>query len=174
MGGQSEGMPGVAGAALAQQAVQPGARSRRHRREGGEARVVRAVARHHGQGDVTAAALGSDLFDAVAPVFEAAEQADHHAARGPDELLDEQVHRQGVAQPGEIGEAQAGQIRILPGRGQGAEIAVGEREEHEVSRRQPQVRGRLRLVERASLADQQMHARLRPAAGRGLRCLGRW
>ena len=72
----------------------------------GEPRVVAAVAREQRQRNAVRPGGVGDFLGAVAPIVEAAEQADHDAARAGDHLLDIEIDRHRVAEPRKIGEAQ--------------------------------------------------------------------
>ena len=72
----------------------------------GEPRVVAAVAREQRQRNALRPRGVGDLLGAVAPIVEAAEQADHDAARAGDHLLDIEIDRHRVAEPRKIGEAE--------------------------------------------------------------------
>ena len=72
----------------------------------GEPRVVAAVAGEQRQRNALRPRGVSNFLRAIAPIVEAAEQADHHAARARDHLLDIEIDRHRVAELREIGEAE--------------------------------------------------------------------
>ena len=72
----------------------------------GEPRVVAAVAREQRERNALRPRGVGDFLGAIAPIVEAAEQADHHAARAGDHLLDIEIDRHRVAEPRKIGEAE--------------------------------------------------------------------
>ena len=72
----------------------------------GEPRVLASVARKQRQRNALCPRGVGDFLGAIAPIVEAAEQADHHAARAGDHLLDIEIDRHRVAEPRKIGEAE--------------------------------------------------------------------
>ena len=74
----------------------------------GEPRVLTAVAGKQRQRDALCARGVGNLFRAIAPIVETAEEADHDAARAGDHLLDIKIDRHRMAEPREIGEAEDG------------------------------------------------------------------
>ena len=171
---------GVLRPALAQERFQPGALRRLDGGEFGQARIVPDIARHdcprydcprHDcQPDAPRPAGGGDFLGPIAPVVEAAEQADHHAFRARNDLVDIQIDRHRMAQPRQAGQTQAGPWfrHCLPGGGQRPQIAVGKRQEHQIGRRLAEILGCLLLVERLGFADQEMQG-VRPSRLAGWR-----
>ena len=124
-----------------------------------EPRIVTAVAGKKRQRNGMRPGGVGDFLGAVAPIVEAAEQADHDAARAGDHLLDIEIDGHGMAEPREIGEAQ-GRSRLSlrgPRGGERAEVAVGEREKGEIRARLAEIDGVFRLVQSSRLAHQEMH-----------------
>ena len=125
----------------------------------GEPRVLASVAREQRKWNALCPRGVGDLLGAVAPIVEAAEQADHHAARAGDHLLDIEIDRHRVAEPRKIGEAERRSSLAPrgPRSGERTEVAVGEGQEHEVGARLAEIDGGFRLVQSSRLAHQEMH-----------------
>ena len=125
----------------------------------GEPRVVAAVSREQRQRNALRPRGVSNLFRAIAPIVETAEQPDHDAARARDHLLDIKIDRHRVAEPRKIGEAERRRSFPLrgPGSGERAEVAVGKGEKDEIGARLAEIDGVFRLVKSSRLAHQEMH-----------------
>ena len=94
-------------------AIEPGEHRVPHGGKLREPRILAAIARQKRERHAGGAGGVGQLLGAVAPIIEPAEQADDHAAGAGDHLLDIEVDRHRVAEPGEIGEAQGGQLASL-------------------------------------------------------------
>ncbi|GJD54513.1 hypothetical protein IFDJLNFL_0385 [Methylobacterium dankookense] len=152
-------LPQVLTASRAEIGVEDGGELRR-RGIGGEPRVRPVVARKDDEAHaVRPRGLGAAL-DAVAPVIEPAEAADHHQLRPRDHLLDVEIDRERVAQPRQPGEAQSGQGRSLGRRGLGdaGEVGIGEGQDDDVPGLLAQIHRRLAFVEGDRIDADEVHA----------------
>ena len=103
----------VLGAAGREMTIEPGEYRHRHGGKLGKPRILAAIARQKRQGNAGRAGGVSQFLGAVAPIIEPAEQTHDRATCSRDHLLDIEVDRHGVAEPGEIGEAQGGELPIM-------------------------------------------------------------
>ena len=145
--------------ASGEEGIEPRQRRAIDGRKLGEPRVVAAVAREQRKWNVVRTGGVGDLLGTVAPIVEAAEQTDHHAARAGDHLLDIEIDRHRVAEPRKIGEAERRSSLAPrgPRSGERTKVAVGEGQEHEVGARLAEIDGGFRLVQSSRLAHQEMH-----------------
>ena len=135
-------------------------------RERIEARIVAPVGRQHGECD---AALLRELMqrgETIGPVGFAADQAHQHAARLRQRPLDIGVDRERMTKRREVGEPErrkAATAASPAGRKRG-EIAVGERENHEVGRILTEIDGCRGLLQPMTLAKDNVHRITNPKA----------
>ena len=121
-------------ATLGKISVEPIKHGALHGGEAPEPWVVAAVARQERQRNAGGATGMGHLLGAIAPIVEAAEQADDDAVRIPDHLLHIEVDGHGMAELAEIGEPKRGQgaAASLPSGSGAPKVAVDEGQEHEV------------------------------------------
>ena len=147
--------------ALAEIAPQPAQVRLGQRRQGIEPRVALVAARHGRQMEPAPARRGAELLQPVAPIVEAAEDADDHHPRPRRDRLGVEVDRERVLQaPSAPASRRLGiVVDALDRRRQRREVAVREGQHDDVRRRLGEV-DRRRGGDRAFLAL------------RGSRCIG--
>jgi hypothetical protein len=139
MGHEREPAADIDRSAFGKKLIEPGERRAVHSRELGEPRVVAAIAGQERERNAGGAGGMGQFLGAVAPIIEPAKEANYHTTRMRNHLLDIEIDRHRVAELDQIGEPQRGTVtaRGSPGRGGRAEVAVGEREQHEIGARLP-------------------------------------
>ncbi|GJE59799.1 hypothetical protein MPOCJGCO_1901 [Methylobacterium trifolii] len=162
--------PEVVGAARSEIVVQHLHEVRGDGGEGAQARVGPVASRQDGELDAVGAGRRSGALDAVAPIVQAAEAADHDDLRCRDHPVYVEVHRHRVAQARELGETQGRTIRSAGRIGvrDPEQVGIGERQEDDVAGLLPEVDGRLALVQGDRVDADQVHP-LRPPCRRARR-----
>jgi hypothetical protein len=149
----------VVGAAGLKEAVQQSQRVAGHGRGALEARIGPAVAGQRREQDAVVACRVGQPLDAVSPVVEPAQATQEDDAGPRGHVVDVEVDRQWVAQPFQAGEPQSRQqVGIAwPRHGERGEVAVGERQDDDLSWRMTEVDRLVRLVEARQLCREHMH-----------------
>jgi len=110
---------------------------RRQGRGGGKPCIVPVFARQYGERDAAFARERREPFDAVFPPIEPAQEAHDDDLRVRADALDPQIDRHGMAQVAQMGEPNARQDGAfgVPRRRKPGKVAVGERQDRDLTRR---------------------------------------
>ena len=153
--------------ALLKIAPQQPQRSAIQRRSLRQPRVLEAIAGYQREGDASGLGESGQLLDAVAPVLHAPEQSHQNEPRARTNRFEIEIDGIGMFQRGEIRQPQAGArlAHSIPSRGESREVAIGERQQHDLGGRLPEIDRFGRLVEGACFDPRDMHRLSRPQHG---------
>ena len=139
-------------------------------RGGIQTRIGAAVAGNDRERDTFCRRECAELFDAVTPIVNTAEQADQDAARARQGVLEIQIDRERMRQLTQVGQSKTrqGLAATAPGGREGAEIAVRKGQHDQVRRGLAEILGGRCFLESMPFPQQDVHALPRKNGGNGV------